>query len=273
VGPDGRTTLFGRGGSDYSAAALARCIGASSLDVWKDVRGFLSADPREVGEPMRIANLSYSEAAELSYFGARILHPRTVEPLFDRGIPVRVLDVDAWKPGDPMVPGTIIDGSGQIAKGRVKAVSSSEDIGILTLQGPGVGFKRGILAQATGSLDDRGINIKSVITAQTAINILVGREDLVEARKTLVEHHVAGVVDLSTNNDASIVAIVGEGILDGTPPLALASRALQAVSAAGIHVFLATAGASDVALYLLVPRSERLATVRRIHAEFFGGSA
>lgn len=272
VGPDGRTTLFGRGGSDYSAAAIARCIGASSLDVWKDVEGFLSADPKEVPDPVRIRHLSYSEAAELSYFGAKILHPRTVEPLFDRDIPVRVFDVTSWKPGTPMVPGTVIDGTRHVTEGIVKAVSSSDDVGILKLSGPGVGFKRGILAKATRTLDDRGINIKSVITAQTAINILVGRADLEAAWRAVREHHVAGVVDVTMNADVSIVAVVGEGILDGHGiGLGLAARALRATSEAGIHVLLATAGASDVALYLLIATADRGATVARIHAEFSGG--
>lgn len=272
VGPDNRITLFGRGGSDYSAAAIARCVGAASLDVWKDVEGFLSADPGEVSDPVRIRRLSYSEAAELSYFGAKILHPRTVEPLFDLDIPVRVLDVNAWKPGMPMVPGTLIDGTRHVTEGIVKAVSSSDDVGILKLSGPGVGFKRGILARAARTLDDRGINIKSVITAQTAINILVGRADLEAAWRALSGHHVAGVVDVTMRGDVSIVAVVGEGILDGNGiGLGLAARALRATSEAGIHVILSSAGASEVALYLLVATADRGATVARIHAEFSGG--
>ncbi|HEY3388568.1 MAG TPA: aspartate kinase, partial [Prolixibacteraceae bacterium] len=89
ISPDGKTTLLGRGGSDYAAAAIARCTGAPSLDIWKDVNGFLSADPKIVENPVQIQKLTYNEAAELAYFGAKILHPRTVEPLSDPHIPIR----------------------------------------------------------------------------------------------------------------------------------------------------------------------------------------
>ncbi len=273
VGPDGRATLFGRGGSDYSAAAIARCVGAESLDVWKDVEGFLSADPREVENPLHIGALSYLEAAELSYFGAKILHPRTVEPLYDRGIPIRIMNVDAFAPGGAIVACTTIDGTRQVAAGIVKAVSSSEDVGILKLHGPGVGFKRGILARVTGALDARGVNIKSVITAQTAIDILVGQSDLEKAFHAVRDHMVSGVVDVTMNADAAIVAVVGEGLLDGSGiGLGIAARSMKATSSAGIHVLVASAGASEVALYLLVAREDRARTVGRIHAEFFGGS-
>ncbi len=274
IGPDGRATLFGRGGSDYSAAAIARCVGAESLDVWKDVGGFLSADPREVANPRRIAGLSYLEAAELSYFGAKILHPRTVEPLFDRNIPIRIMNVDAFAPGGAIEACTTIDGTRHVAEGIVKAVSSSEDVGILKLHGPGVGFKHGILAKVTGKLDDRGINIKSVITAQTAINILVGRADLEKAFHAVRDHMVSGVVDVTMNDDAAIVAVVGEGILDESGiGLGIAARSMKATSSAGIHVLVASAGASEVALYLLVALRDRARTVARIHEEFFGGKA
>ncbi|MDP3176554.1 MAG: aspartate kinase [Spirochaetaceae bacterium] len=288
IGPDGKATLFGRGGSDYSAAAIARCVRAESLDLWKDVCGFLSADPGTVARPRRIERLSYLEAAELSYFGAKILHPRTVEPIFDLGIPLRVMDVSGRSvaalgtiaPG-PIAPGTVIDGQRCVSDGAVKAVTSSEDIGILKLHGPGVGFKRGILAKATGVLDERGINIKSVITAQTAIDILLGRADLEKARSALREHHVAGVVDVTANDDLAIVALVGEGILEpsGGPGggagsgRAIAARALSAAAAGGIHVAMASVGASEVAMYILVRRDDRARAVRLIHEEFFGGEA
>ena len=80
ISQEGKVTLLGRGGSDYSAAGIARCVRAESLDIWKDVNGYMTADPKMVDAPRRVRKLSYTEAAELSYFGAKILHPRTVEP-------------------------------------------------------------------------------------------------------------------------------------------------------------------------------------------------
>jgi len=270
VNAQGKATLFGRGGSDYSAAALARCVGASSLDVWKDVDGFLSADPSAVPRPRPIPHLHYLEAAELSYFGAKILHPRTVEPLFDQDIPIRILNIT--KPDRGLEPYTVVGGQRRVTDQVVKSVASTEDVGILKLHGPGVGFKGGILARVTGTLDARGINIKSVLTAQTAINLLLTRADLEPARQALQEHHLAGVVDVGIDDDVAIVAVVGDGVMETTNlGSATASRALAAVLAGGVRVSLSAAGASEVTAYLLVRREDRQKAVGLIHQEFFSG--
>jgi aspartokinase/homoserine dehydrogenase 1 len=269
VDQNGKTTLFGRGGSDYSAASIACCIGAESLDVWKDVDGFLSADPGAVGKPRSISQLNYLEAAELSYFGAKILHPRTVEPLFDRDIPIRILNIT--RPERGLQPYTIIDAQRKVTHDVVKSVTSSEDVAILKLHGPGVGFKPGILAQVTNTLDAHGINIKSVLTAQTAINLLVARDQLDAAWTALAEHHLAGVVEVSRNDAVAIVAVVGDGVLEASDAgSAIASRALSAALAGGVRVCLAAAGASEVAAYMLVHQDDRTRALQLIHAEFFG---
>jgi len=93
VSKEGKVTLFGRGGSDYTAASIASCIGAESLDIWKDVDGFRTADPKLVTDTHGIHQLTYTEAAELAYFGAKILHPRTVEPLMAQRIPIRIFNI------------------------------------------------------------------------------------------------------------------------------------------------------------------------------------
>jgi aspartate kinase/aspartokinase/homoserine dehydrogenase 1 len=269
ISRDGKTTLFGRGGSDYSAASIARCIGAESLDVWKDVNGFLSADPGAVEVPHSIARLHYLEAAELSYFGAKILHPRTVEPLFDQAIPIRILNIT--RPDLGLHAFTVIDGERTVTNDVVKSVSSSDDVAILKLHGPGVGFKSGILAEVTSTLNRKGINIKSVLTAQTAINVLLAREDLSAAYETLITHHMAGVVEVSRNETVAIVAVVGDGVLYASNiGSAIASRALAAALAGGVRVTLSAAGASEVAAYMLVHRQDRHLALSLIHAEFFG---
>ncbi|MFZ6799308.1 aspartate kinase [Undibacterium sp. Di24W] len=270
VDRDGKTTLFGRGGSDYSAASIARCIGAESLDVWKDVDGFLSADPGSVKAPRSTAQLNYLEAAELSYFGAKILHPRTVEPLFDQDIPIRILNIT--KPERGLLPYTIINAERTVTRDVVKSVSATEDVAILKLHGPGVGFKPGILAQVTNTLDQHDINIKSVLTAQTAINILLARDHLEAAYAAVAEHHLAGVVEVSKDDQVAIVAVVGDGVLLASDVgSAIASRALSAALAGGVRVNLAAAGASEVAAYMLVHQDDKKLALQLVHAEFFGG--
>lgn len=272
VSPEGKPTLFGRGGSDYSAASIARCIGAESLDVWKDVDGFLSADPGAVGQAYSIAHLHYLEAAELSYFGAKILHPRTVEPLFDQAIPIRILNIT--RPELGLHAYTVIDGKRTVTHDVVKSVSSTDDVAILKLHGPGVGFKPGILAEVTSTLDKHGINIKSVLTAQTAINVLLARDQIDAACEALAGHHLAGVVEISRNDMVAIVAVVGDGVLDASNVgSAIASRALSAALAGGVRVTMASAGASEVAAYMLVHRDDRKLALKAIHAHFFESGA
>ncbi|MBR7801423.1 aspartate kinase [Undibacterium fentianense] len=269
VDKEGKATLFGRGGSDYSAASIACCIGAESLDVWKDVDGFLSADPGSVSAPRSISQLNYLEAAELSYFGAKILHPRTVEPLFNQDIPIRILNIT--KPERGLQAYTVINAQRKVTKDVVKSVTSTEDVAILKLHGPGVGFKAGILAQVTNALDRHGINIKSVLTAQTAINILLARDHLDAAYAIVAEHHLAGVVEVSRNTEVAIVAVVGDGVLEASDiGSAIASRALSAAIASGVRVCLAAAGASEVAAYMLVHQDDRKLALQAVHTEFFG---
>ena len=183
VSPEGKVTLLGRGGSDYSAAAIARCVGAESLDIWKDVNGYMTADPKIVANPRRIDTLSYTEAAELSYFGAKILHPRTVEPLLDKGIPIRIFNIDN---ADPLAPAlSQITEAVTITPAVAKSVTYSDQFAMLKLSGPGVGVKHGVLASATSLLDAAGINIKSVITSQTVINLYLESYDLPKAYEIL----------------------------------------------------------------------------------------
>ncbi|MFA5162364.1 MAG: aspartate kinase [Elusimicrobiales bacterium] len=263
ISPDGKVNLLGRGGSDYSAAAIARCVDAKSLDIWKDVDGFMSADPKAVPGARPVRRLSYREASELAYFGAKILHPRTMEPLAGAGIPIRIFNIHG-RPGADAV--SLIDGRISASKSVVKSVASTERLGVLHLGGPGLGTKPGILAKATAALDAAGINIKSVITAQTAITILLSDEDLPPALKAIGRLGIAAVASVSGDGDAALVAVVGEGIRDRHGIL---SRVTRALAAQGINIKMTASGPSEVAAYLVVGRRDRRRAEAAIHREFF----
>ena len=263
ISPDGRITLLGRGGSDYSAASIARCITAEALDVWKDVDGYLSADPKSVENTRRIARLGYSEAAELSYFGAHILHPRTVEPLEDRSIPVRIFNIDNI--GDKLTPLSIIGPDAEAPKGP-KSVTYTDDFAVLTLAGAGVGIKPGILAKVTGALDRSGINIKSVVTSQTAINIYLDEADLDRTDELVRSLDVAAVSHVIPRRDLSVVALVGDGL--GEAP-EVAEGMMESLNKRGIRFTIFSIGASDAAAYAVIPRSQREEAVRSLHNRFF----
>jgi aspartokinase/homoserine dehydrogenase 1 len=261
---EGKVTLLGRGGSDYSAAAIARCLDARSLDVWKDVEGFMTADPKTVPQATPVRRLSYREAAELSYFGAKILHPRTVEPLADAGIPIRVLGIAADRPDS--VPATVINGSEVISPGVVKSVAATDRIGVLRLDGPGIGSKPGILAQASSALEAKGINIKSVFTALTAITMLLDDADLEPAAAAIAGLGLAAVGAISSDSDTALVAAVGEGIRDQHGIL---SRITGVLAEQKINIKIIASGPSDVAAYIIVGSGDRQKAVTAIHREFF----
>jgi len=264
ISQDSRVTLLGRGGSDYTAAAIARCIDASSVDLWKDVSGFMSADPKVVPNASIIQNLTYNEAAELSYFGARILHPRTFEPLIDRDIPIRLFNITDFT--HDLKPVSIVSNKGVISDSVIKSVTFSDDFGILRLHGAGVGIKPGIMAQVTTALNKQGINIKSIVTAQTSINILLAHEDLHTGLNISRNTGLTSVDHIEPIEDITVIAVVGNGILE-TP--GIAARMFTAVSIHNINIRMISAGASNEAIYFIIAKHDRENAIQSIHDEFF----
>ncbi len=294
ISPDSKVTLLGRGGSDYTAAAVARCIDAAYVDLWKDVPGFMSADPKLVKNPIHIDKLTYNEAAELSYFGARIIHPRTFEPVMEKKIPVRLFNINNFS--NKLEPVTTIRekgvapptyycigrgkshredevcqknkvSEGSNKKGIIKSVTFSDDFGVLKLHGAGVGIKPGIMARVTNKLNDEGINIKSIITSQTCINILLSRDDLEKSLQIVKTNGLSAVEHISSLESISLIAVVGEGILERP---GIAARVLGAVSNQNINVWTISAGASNVTIYFIIAQKDREKAIQSIHKEIFG---
>jgi aspartate kinase/aspartokinase/homoserine dehydrogenase 1 len=264
ISEDRKVTLLGRGGSDYSAAAIAYCLDAESLDIWKDVNGFMSADPKVIDNPHIIHTLSYREAAELSYFGAKILHPRTFEPVMEKNIPIRIYNINEFS--EPPLPITQIENIHDISPNVIKSVTSSDDLAVLKLRGPGVGIKPGIMAAVTSHLSNARINIKSIITAQTSINILLSKNDLEKSFNIVKSIGLSTVDQLIKMDNISLIAAVGEGM---TEKPGIAARIFGAVSRQNINVQLISLGASAVATYFIIDQKDRDNSIKAIHEEFF----
>ncbi len=264
ISPKGRVSLLGRGGSDYSAASFAKCVNAESLDIWKDVDGYLSADPKLVDNPRMISHLSYREAAELSYFGAKILHPRTVEPLMDDNIPIHIFNIT--KDVTSIEPISIIDNRETIADSVIKSVSYSDNFSVLKLSGPGVGLKSGILGKVTTLLDNHDINIMSVVTSQTSINLYLEDEDIKEATILIENSGFHTLTNITPIENLSIVAIVGEGILLN---YGIVFKMVKAINLEGINARIISGGASDVAAYVVIDTIDRDKAIKVIHRAFF----
>jgi len=257
----GQPTSLGRNGSDYSAAIIAHCLNFPALDIWKDVNGFSTTDPEFTDTAVPISHLSYDEAAELSYFGAKILHPRTVEPLRGSNIEIRIRNFR-----DPTGFCTTILPDGFAKEDVIKSVTYNSDISVLKIRGAGVGFKSGIIGEIGNRLSGIQINIYSVITSQTCINLLIDAKDAAKSREVL-DPLIGGVIErIDLIDDVALIAVVGEGVISTK---GLAARVFSAVADSGVNVEMFSAGASDVAYYFIVKQNDMDVAIRAVHKCFF----
>jgi len=267
ISEQGETILLGRGGSDYSAACIAHCVDAVSLDVWKDVDGYLSADPKIISGVKKIARLNYLEAAELSYFGARILHPRTIQPLVSKGISVRLFNPD--KHQVPENEASLISSQSVVSQEIIKSITYNADISLLKLKGSGVGIQKGILAKVTTAFDEARINIRSVVTSQTAIHFILSRQDLAKAGQIVKEVNKTRDFEIEINDDIAWIAAIGQGI---SQKEGLAAGMFTALAKAGVNIQQIVFGASEVAIYLVIKRALVTRAIHFIHQEIFNQS-
>jgi aspartate kinase len=260
---EGYITLLGRNGTDYSASVIANAIDADCLEIWKDVDGFMSADPKVVAEAVPISQLSYEEAAELSYFGAKVLHPRTVEPARAKGITIRVKNV--FK---PEYEGTAINPKGVEGNRTIKSISSMPNMAMVKVYGAGLGSKSGVMSEMSTMLSDAGINIYSAATSQTCVSMLIEERDLKRSEKVLTEAKKGAVDRFESVRDVALLCLVGEGLGQKE---GIAGKIFTIVARNGTNVSLISAGASTVALTFTVKRKDLEKTTKTIHHEFFGG--
>ncbi|MFP4170185.1 MAG: aspartate kinase [Methanomassiliicoccales archaeon] len=260
---EGHITLFGRNGTDYSASVIGHAVDADLVEIWKDVDGFMSVDPRVVPSAVPIDELSYEEAAELSYFGAQVLHPRTVEPARKGGIAIRLMNV--FK---PEAEGTLIHGEPVGGRGSIKSVSCMRGMAIVKAYGASIGYRYGVISKLANLLMELEVNIYSAATSQTCISLLVDRSQVPRVKRHLVTHASDLVDRFEVVGDVSLVCVVGEGLgyTDG-----LAAKVFNAVARERVNIGMISAGASMVAYCFTVAEKELERTIRSIHGEFFGG--
>ena len=264
---EGVTTTLGRGGSDYSAAVLAAVTKADELRIYTDVSGVMSADPRIVRGAKPLASLSYAEAAELSYFGAKVIHPRTVLPAVEAGIPVRILNTFA-----PAEPGTTITNSTSQDGTVVKATTSLGSLGLITVQGAGMSGVPGFAARVFDTAADERVSVMMISqsSSENSICLVVPDDATDRLRKALermfnAELRRHDVERIAVERPVAIVAAVGEG-MRGTP--GVAARVFGALGKAGVNVVAIAQGSSELNISLVVMERDREQAVRLIHEEF-----
>lgn len=248
----GATTTLGRGGSDFSAALVGASLDAAEIQIWTDVSGFMTADPRVVPSARSIPRLSYDEAAELAYFGAKVLHPRTLHPAVDRGIPVRVCNSMA-----PDSASTLIDGAcAGTAGAGIKAVAHKTGITLVRITSARMLGASGFLRAIFEAFDRHQVVVDAVATSEVSVSLTVDQPERLP--QVVRELERLGRVDVEEGY--AIVCVVGEA-LRSTP--GVAARVFGALAA--INVALISQGASGINLTFAVSADDAAPAVRRLH--------
>ena len=252
---NGVTTTLGRGGSDYSASLLGAALHADSIEIWTDVEGMLTADPRVVKGSQLIEQIRFDEASELASFGAKVLHPNTIAPAVRLGIPVFI-----YNSKNPGGKGTRI--TFDAPRRAVSAIAGKSGVTVVKVAAAKMLFARGFLKRVFDIFERNGVSVDVVATSEVSVSVTV--DDPSGLESLIVE--LAALGDVSVERDRAIVAVVGAAISDD-------SRAMgQAVGAlAGIKIHMMSLSATGINLTIIVDGDQLNASLERLHAQFFGG--
>jgi len=264
---EGTTTTLGRGGSDYSAAFLAQIMGAEEIEIWTDVKGVMTADPGVVPEAHPVPELSYAEAAELAYFGAKVLHPLTVAPAVEADIPLSILNTF-----EPEAPGTRVVRDAPYNDHAVKAITAIHGLSLVTIAGRGMLGIPGVAARVFSAVAEEGINVLMISQASSeqSICFLITADETDRAIGALEtaferERHRHTVDRIDAQAEMAVLAVVGAG-MKGTP--GIAGKLFGALGAHGINVVSIAQGSSEYNLSVVVAERDADEAMRRIHHEF-----
>jgi len=263
---DGRPTTLGRGGSDFSASIMAAALDAAELWIWTDVDGIMSADPRLVKDARVLDAVTYSEAAELAYNGAKVLHPRTLAPLADRQIPV-------WSKNSfhREHPGTRIVSQVEAPPGP-RAVTSMANVALVSLEPANTAISgTRLMARALEALADANAEVLALTSSsyRQSFCFLVRKEELGSAMKSLeadlaLELTHGYLKPIEVDENVGLLAVVGEG-MHGTP--GLAGRVFSAISAENVNIIAIAQGSSELTISVVVHRDGLERAIRAVHRE------
>ena len=264
---EGVLTTLGRGGSDYSATILGAALGADEVVIWTDVDGVLTADPRLVSGVCTIPEISYREAAELSFFGAKVLHPKTLRPVMQSDIPVWIRNT--FRPDGP---GTRITPKGSPNGGRVKALTAINDVALITVGGPGIVGVRDVLGRtfATTAAVRADVLLISQSSSQNDIcflvpSVIAGRTVDALRREFAQDLAHEKVEHITLDTTVAIVAVVGEK-MRGTP--GIVGRTFGALGRENVSIIAIAQGSSECNISFVVGQSDTKAALMATHREF-----
>lgn len=265
----GQITTLGRGGSDYTAAILAAAVDAEILEIWTDVDGFMTADPRKVSKAYVINSLSYSEALELSHFGAKVLYTPTLHPAYKKNIPIRIKNTF-----NPEGEGTLISREGgNGTDSPIKGISSIDSIDLVTLQGSGLPGVTGTSMRLFSALAKKKVNIILITQASSeySISFAISPSDTEKAITSIKEEfqyemEYKKIIDVEVEKDLSIIAIVGEKMRN-TP--GISANLFRSLGKSGISVIATAQGSSERNISVVISQEQLKKALNVIHEGFF----
>jgi len=264
---EGATTTLGRGGSDYTAAIWAGAITASELQIWTDVDGVMSADPRRVKKAIPMKAISYDEAMELSNSGAKVIYPPTIKPALEKKIPIRVLNSF-----NPEFKGTLIWDKTSDERG-IKGISSMAGITLIRVQGSGMVGVSGFASRMFTCLANAKINIILITQASSehSICVAIKKDDTVAAKDALSSEFEREIKNYALDeviieNDLSIIAVVGENMRK-TP--GISGKIFGTLGKSGVNVIAIAQGSSELNISIVIPASDESKALTAVHDAFF----
>ena len=262
------TTTLGRGGSDYSASIFAAALRAKEIEIWTDVDGVLTADPKKVKKAFPLHNLTYEEAMELSHFGAKVIHPPTMHPALEKKIPIRIKNTF-----NPAFEGTLINGKSTPNNFAIKGISSIDDIALIRIQGSGMVGVAGIAQRIFAALAAKKINIIMITQASSehSLCIAVLPKFAANAKKVLHDEFHYEIKERLINDpvvesNLSIIAVVGEN-MRRTP--GISGRVFQALGKNGINIVAIAQGSSELNISAVIGRENEAKALNALHDAFF----
>lgn len=263
---DGETCLLGRGGSDTSAAYFAARLGAAALEIWTDVPGIFSADPRTVPEARLLRRLSYSEAQELASMGAKVLHPPSIQPARRHSIPVTIKDTHR-----PSEPGTLINARSPDDVAQVKGVVSRENITVITMDNPAMWHQAGFLADAFAVFKKHGYSVDLISTSEATVTVSLDPQipaHFDENRMQAFLEDLEQLCGVTVHGNCLSISLVGNAIRTILGRLSAALDVFQ-----DHHIYMVTQSANDLNLTLVVDPEHALSLVHSLHQSLIGCQA
>ncbi len=251
----GVTTTLGRGGSDFSASIFGAALGAREIQIWTDVDGMLSADPRVLPGGHRVKTISFAEAAELAYFGAKVLHPATVAPAMEENIPVRILNSRR-----PDAGGTTIVADAVPCRNVIKSIACKTGITLLTIQSTRMLMAHGFLRAIFEVFERFETSVDVVATSEVSVSVTIDNP----ARQQPLVEALSAIAGVEAESGQAIVCVVGDNIRDTR---GVAGRVFQTLN--GINIRMISQGASKRNLTFVVSETDLTAAVAHLHGEFF----